>query len=328
MFGTHLLSRTILIGASAAALVAWSQPAQAAPRRASSCASAYSGAEELAKAGHLREAKDSMMKCAVARCLAVVRTECARRVSELEQDIPTVVPAVQDQSGQPLTDVQFVMDGELLASNLDGRAVAVDPGSHVFTFRNSLGILANVKTLILQGQHNRSIEVNLRDMREPPLVKTSAPLPSGGLAGARRPAGLEGTGRLGQASVIDNGAPARLMDVESNRGKRFTTASYSLAGLGLLGVTGYGLATYLGNRDVAACSPSCEESTLQNVRNVFLGGKIALGVGVASLAGATYLFLTSDNRRSSEVAVNRTSGYRVDVQPTESGGFAAVSGTF
>jgi hypothetical protein len=319
MFGTHLLKRTVQMGTIVAVLAAWLPSAHSKARRMSSCAASYKGAEELVKAGSLREAKATMLKCTATRCSGQIRKECARRVAEIESDIPTIVPLVQDVSGQPLTDVEVSMDGEVLTSKVDGRALMVDPGSRLFTFKSGGDVLANLRAVILQGQRNRTIEIALRNWGALPLVKTNIP------ASAPPP-----DRSMAQASLVDPQGRPEMNIVHEASGKHFTRGTYAMAALGALGLAGYGATTYLGNRDVKtleACQPNCSASSVARVERMFLAGNISLGVGVAALAAGTYLYFTSDSPKAIEVAASQPS-YRLAVQPTPAGGFASVSGSF
>jgi hypothetical protein len=58
---------------------------------------------------------------------------------------------------------------------------------------------------------------------------------------------------------------------------------------------------------------------------LYVASDISLGIGVAALATSVVWFLTSQPSKDKSQA--KTS-YRLDVQPTRSGGVAAVSGSF
>jgi hypothetical protein len=318
MLRMHLLRRMVQFGACVAVLVAWLPPSHSAPkRRENACVGAWRSAEEMVKAGHMREAKVSMLKCAQASCSALLRKECTRRVAEIESDIPSIVPIVTDASGDTLTDVSVSMDDESLATRIDGRALLVDPGAHEFTFKTSEGVLASYKTVIAQGQRNRTIEIALRPRGQGPLVRTRVP-------GGSPPMATSGE-RRNQGSEVDMVSAG-----DAGTSRYFTTGTYALAGLGALGIAGYALTTYWGNRDnqlLNSCRPDCKQSSVDHIRQLYLAGKVSLGLGIAALAGATYLYVTSNSKPSAEMALNLPR-YRLDVVPAASGGFAAFSGSF
>jgi hypothetical protein len=80
------------------------------------------------------------------------------------------------------------------------------------------------------------------------------------------------------------------------------------------------------NNNLSACSPNCSGATLSHIKRVYQAADIAIGVGVAALAAAYWSYAFSQGSpgesKSSETAL------RLDVAPTSSGGFAAVSGRF
>ena len=108
-------------------------------------------------------------------------------------------------------------------------------------------------------------------------------------------------------------------------------SAYALAGVGLLGVGGYGAFTLKGLAEndalVALCKPDCNPTSVHHVRNLYLAADISLGVGVAALLGSTYLFLYSGGAEESPRA---RSGHisNVSIGPTPSGALATVAGTF
>jgi hypothetical protein len=315
MFG--MLRRIVQIGACAAILAGWQLPAYSAP---AACVAAWRNGDKLVKVGQLRAAKVSMLKCAHYTCGGQLSKECGRRVAEIENDTPTIVPIVKDADGDAVADVAMAMDGELVANRIDGRAVMVDPGTHEFTFQKGNKVLASYRTTILQGQRNRTVEVSLEGDR--PMVKTR--LPPGSLVGAAisPPANSASTGQQ------LNFTPDQVEEVAGG-GRRFTTGTLLLGAVGALGVAGYAGALYQGNKenaDLDACAPGCRPEAVDRVRKFYSAAKISLGVGVAALVGAGLLYFTSDG--GEEVASNGTTGYRFALSPTQSGGFAAVGGSF
>jgi hypothetical protein len=313
MFEMQLLKRMIQIGACAAALVAWLPRAESAKK--SACAASWREGESMVKASKLRQAKVAMLKCAAPSCGARLRQECSQRIVEIEADIPTIVPVIKKSDGAPVTDVEMIMDGEKLTSRIDGKAVMVDPGSHEFTFKSAGGVLATYKTVVLPGQRNRSIEVTLRSWGQDPVVRTR--VPSGSLA-----ASMQGSNSEDFKLAYED---------DDSRGMRFTAPTYVMAAVGALGISGYGVMNYWGNRDnqrLDSCRPDCNPARVNRIRRLYQGALISLGVGAVALAGATYLYFTSDSpSRSAEVAANLPR-YRLDVQPTASGSLATWAGSF
>ncbi len=87
-----------------------------------------------------------------------------RRIRNVNAAVPTVVFAVSDGAGHALSDVKVRMDGEVLAERLDGTELAVDPGSHVFSFESS-GWAPKTETIILyEGDKLRRESVTLASL--------------------------------------------------------------------------------------------------------------------------------------------------------------------
>jgi hypothetical protein len=170
MFVRHLVSGIGQLGVCALAVMLAATPAAARSQGDSArpkskeegraCANAFRSAQEREQGGHLLEARDLWQSCAKNVCGDFLQKECSTRHAQLESDIPTVIPVVTDQSGASRVDVEVKMDGQLLTSKLDGRALPVDPGLHEFTFKAGGDVFAG-KILIGQGQRNRAISVVL-----------------------------------------------------------------------------------------------------------------------------------------------------------------------
>jgi hypothetical protein len=109
-----------------------------------------------------------------------VRDACARQVMQVNQAMPTVVFEVKTTTGQELTDVKVSMDGEPIATRLEGTAISLDPGEHQFTFE-AAGQPPLTKTLVIhEGEKDRHESVVLGGAPQtvPAPTPPSAPAPS------------------------------------------------------------------------------------------------------------------------------------------------------
>jgi len=356
MFHRNLISRTLQIGAVGAAILLCATPGTSEPDKAEkatgrkACKEAFKTAQQLEQGAHLRQARDSLQACAKATCSAFMRQECTRRYSQLGSDIPSVVPVVTDAAGVPRVDVQVTMDGELLTARLDGRALPVDPGVHEFSFSADGGVIATQKIMIVQGQRNQPISVALRstDKRgqkralaasvtvpstvdaktgafDKPPLDNSEPTPE--RVATERPSDKAAPGK----SAVKSGTEASFEDIQTTEAPAKSgpsTLAYVLGGAGLVGVTTGAALIYWGRKDNSAlsqCSPFCQQSSLDHIKTMYLAGDIALGVGIAALGVSTVLFATSSSSKEKPLT---QAAYSVDVQPTRSGAFATVSGSF
>lgn len=134
------------------------------------CETAYQGAKEHVQNAQLLKAKELLEKCVTEACDAYLRQACTTLYTQLDRDVPSVVPLVTDDKGAPLALVEVRMDGALLTSKIDGLSVSIDPGKHEFSFSTDSGVFATRKVMILQGERNRTISVLLHS----PQRKTHA----------------------------------------------------------------------------------------------------------------------------------------------------------
>jgi len=125
---------------------------------ARACQIAYQTGQEREQSGRLVEASELFARCAEEAC-GTTWQECVVRGTRLSSAVPSVVPLVTDDKGDPRIDVQVKMDGRVIASELNGRAIPVDPGTHEFSFSTPAGIFASKKVTFAKGERNRTLAV-------------------------------------------------------------------------------------------------------------------------------------------------------------------------
>jgi hypothetical protein len=269
-------------------------PSPNTPRGPPSCMAIYENAEQAEHAGHLREARGLLVGCARAVCGHALLTACSTKFTRLESvEVPSIRPAVTDDSGAVVNDVQVRMDGELLAAHLDGQALRVDPGMHEFTFETESGLSNSQKILIMEGQLDRALPVTVHPpgwVPPPPSVKEST----------------------SPSATASREAAAPAPEPERPTSKR-SALPYVIGG-GIFAVVEAGAAVlYLGQADNAHLAT-----------DVSIGASI--GVGAAALGVATWLLLS--DHHAHEEKPSAPSAYVFGVSPTRSGAMAAVSGHF
>ena len=79
---------------------------------------------------HLLDARESLRTCALPVCRAWMIDDCAKRLVELEQRIPSIVFSADNGRGSPLYDIRVREGVRELVPRIDGRAVEMDPGPH------------------------------------------------------------------------------------------------------------------------------------------------------------------------------------------------------
>jgi hypothetical protein len=310
---------SLLVALAGTALATAAAPARAADRvrTGAACASVAHQAHALLQQAKLREAEGWLQKCAQPRCAAAVRRDCTARLSQLASDIPTVIPVVTDEAGQSMTEVEVMMDGQLLTGKADGRALPIDPGEHEFSFKSASGKELKHKKVILQGQRNQVLPLSLA----PPTAERPA-------AAARPTAEVDSPSEEPQAPTR---AARSSEDPPDRKSVGHPVAPWVMTAIGVAGLTSFGVLASWGRRDdqilVKNCSPDCNPRSIDHVRDLYLGAKISLGVGLAALGTATILFISNGSSDTREAAA-RSPRYVLDVRPTSGGTLAAVSGRF
>jgi hypothetical protein len=146
--------RSLLAAPFAALIVFASAPARADVTK-DQCVDANGEAQDLRREGKLSVAREKLRLCANAACPAIVRDDCTKRLDELERAQPTIAFEVKDASGADVSAVKVTVDGKALTDRLDGTALRVDVGQHVFTF-DVAGQAAVTRTLVVtEGEKGR-----------------------------------------------------------------------------------------------------------------------------------------------------------------------------
>ena len=304
------------------------------------CTAAFEKAKEVAQGSHFQEANEWFAVCAKATCGRSLRRRCAAVHQRIAALLPSVVPVVTNAEGAPSNDIVVRMDGEVLTSSLDGTAIVVDPGHHQFTFASGGEIFATRSLVIEKGQQHQVVSA----VFQAPAKERADPAPTTPVA--EEPAATPPPSKLQIARVVAEGEPAeeeaapslvrragpRRASLETDPRTGAPWSAYALAGVGLLGVGGYFTFNLKGSADndalAAFCKPDCNPTSVRHVRNIYLAADISLGIGLAALAGSTYLFLRSDSPEKESARSSSSHITGLSVEPTSSGAFATVGGTF
>ena len=262
---------------------------QIAPPDKETCVASFDRGQRAQSDRALRRALGDLIVCAQESCPAVLRADCAGVLAEVRSALPTIVFAADDGNGHELTDVQVYAGAELIASRLDGRAIAVDPGAVELRFEYPGHPPLVTTRMIREGEKSRVIRVSLgggpggaptnedpRDHATPPPAKRSTlgwVLPSS-LAGV----GLAG---LGVALVMRLRFDSRVDDLRGS------------------------------------CAPDCSQQQRSDLSGTLVASNVALGVGIGAFAlGVATWFLTAPTSSGAGSSTRVTSGAIVP------GGFA------
>lgn len=255
------------------------------------CLEAYDKSQTLRQEDKLVGAREQLLVCARNVCPEILRRDCTQWLSEVDESMPTVVLSVKDRRGQDLVDVRVTVDGEALVAQIDGKAVAVDPGVRVFRFDAPGEEPVEKRIVIHAAAKNRAISIQFVADEE----DTTSP---------REPSSLE-----------QSGGPS--------------PAAYVFGGIGLVGLGAFAyFGTQFDGKldDMDSCKPNCAQADADDASKTRTMAFVSAGVGVVSLGVATYLFLSgpSDAKVGAEVAKVP----HVELVPVRGGAMGAFGGRF
>lgn len=254
------------------------------------CVEASTAGQTSRDAGELKSARDSFLTCSRDQCPTVVKSSCARWLSEVEAQLPSIVVRAADASDADITEGTATVDG--VEVPLDGKPISLDPGKHLVVVETAGGVRLEKKVLLAAGEKSRLIELRVEAPKSEPEKGTT-------------------------------GASARV--ASDSRG--IPTGAWILGGAGVLalGSFGYfGLSAKSELNKLDSCSPQCDRSQSDAGRRDALIADVSLGVGVVALAGAvTWAVLSSSS--GDQASRNAT---QWAVAPTPQGGVATVYGRF
>ncbi|WP_394842679.1 hypothetical protein LZC95_37105 [Pendulispora brunnea] len=240
-------------------------------RAVARCTDAAVSGQKLRATGALRAASERFAHCIAPDCPGVIRRDCGKWLGEIGEAMPSMVFQVVDAQGNDVHDGAIFSDGEELAGAMEGRAVNVDPGSHIVAYvQGTERVEQNV--VVREGERNRHLQFRLAN-RNVPVVPSFDKLPS------------------------SEPPPAQ--------------ASHSPwpwvlggAGVAALGVgTGFWIAGTNAHSDLgSSCAPthSCSEDDVSSAKTKLVVGDILIGVGVAAVATAVVWLVTRNNAAPAE----------------------------
>ncbi len=260
------------------------------------CVAAADEGQVLRDEGKLRLAHEAFTRCARTSCPKLVSADCSQWRRDVEQRAPTIVVSAKDPSGNALTGVRVMVDGEPLLERLDGKPLLMDSGEHVFRYEAPGFEAVEQRITIAAGDRQRALTVHF------------AASPAHSAEKARAAAALDEPSRdTGGRSV-----PVPSWIFGGTALAAFASATY----FGVSGVSQRGRA--LGSD---GCAPNCPASEKTSIQTKFLVADISLGIGLISAGLATYFFLRP--RESAPRAVAN-----MTFAPQKAGGVAVFRSTF
>ncbi|HEX3596903.1 MAG TPA: hypothetical protein VHU80_17460 [Polyangiaceae bacterium] len=241
-------SRSAFCVLLAAAVVCATSAARAATP--DECIASHAEGQRLRREGRLLAAHDQFSACLADTCPAIIRKDCSAFDDEVRAQTPSVVFALSDANGKDVRDASVTVDDAVTSTALDGRDVALDPGSHRFTFTTASGRTTTVTSVVLrEGEKLRRVVASLPPDEAPATSSSYLPVPT--LAYVFGGVGVAG---LGSFTYFAISGKAKQDDLEHG------------------------------------CAPRCSQTQVDAMRTRYLIGDISLAVGVVALGVGTYFF--------------------------------------
>ena len=230
------------------------------------CPTASEEAQRLRDKNRYLEARELFHRCSQTSCPSIVRKDCTKWLTELDEATPSIVIAAQDGAGADIADVKVELDGKVIATRVDGRPIPIDPGEHVLRAEADGQTPITQKLIARVNEKNRIIRVAFPappSSVTPPEPEKPPPPP-----------------------------PAR----PSESGRGVPAVSWILGGVGLVGLGGFAYFGLTGKSELAdlraSCAPYCEQAQLDDVKSGMLVADISLGVGIVALGVAAVLAIS------------------------------------
>lgn len=232
------------------------------PTRAE-CLADHERAQDARLAGHLLPARAALRRCAAAACPALVSRDCVLWLTEVDQQIPSVIfRATRD--GEDVVSLHVREGDNVLTESLTGSPLQLDPGPHHFVAELP-GFQALEATYVLQaGDKGRVVRF---DFVSP---KAGAHTPTSSASTQVRPPPPERR-PIPTVTYVLGGATA--------------AAIVTSAVLG-------GLALTKRKDKREDCSPLCQDPDVRGVKHLAAAADVALALAVLGGGATVYSYVT------------------------------------
>jgi hypothetical protein len=243
---------------------------------AGECIAAAEKSQPLKHDGRLRAAREQLRLCTRPQCPALIRSDCEKWLAEVDATMPSIVIHAADSSGADLADVRVLIDGEVVASRLDGRDIPVEPGAHVVRYEHAGSPPIEEQVVTIVGVQHRLLSVTF----ETP-AGTASPTPT-----------QSPPTRANRATPQDDSSQS-MPELEPRHAS--PVLPLTLAGAGVLAAAVGGV---LWGRGLSECrsniTPSatlCSPDQAGGAHTTLLWGDALVGAGVATAAVGLVLWL-------------------------------------
>ena len=209
-------------------------------------------------------------------------------MAKLDADQPSVAFRARDAAGKDVTDVRVMVDGERLTDTLDGKAINVEPGVHIFKYTRDGSLDVEEKLVVRIGEKNRFVDVTFA----PP-----------------KPITPESADRLrGEANV----KPPR-------DGFHVPAVAWITGAVGLAAFGGMTALAIVAN---TSCAPRCAQSDVDAIQTKLTIANVAMAVGFVGVAVAVTAIIIAN------VGGGPKQSGGVQLRLRAGAGWAGLSGSF
>lgn len=222
--------------------------------RIASCMTHHEQAQVARLSGRFLDSAHALKECASLTCPEALRIDCIEWRQELDELIPTVLIVAEGDSGD-LEEARVLVDDQVVREQLDGRPIALDPGTHLLRVLLPDGRSQKRRIVLSEGDRGRRLRFSFGENSPtisppgPPKTRVMRPVPPGvSILGA--------TAFIGMGVAVGFGSDAW---------SKARTA-----------------------RDL--CAPLCDDDVSKAVSQRAAIADVALGVAVASTIGAIVVY--------------------------------------
>lgn len=255
------------------------------------CADAFETAQLLKSVGKLDEAIAQAAICGAASCPKTTAVPCTAWQAEWGALLAEVSLEVIDETGTTTQAAGLVVDAKPPLPTVPS-SVRVSPGPHAFRFSRP-GQPDQTASVVVGERQRETVRVVFPKTVAAPQASAAPVVPP-----------------------PPEAAPSRV-----------PTVSWVLGGVGIAGLgvfTGFAIAGRSAQNDLEkTCSPRCSPDQASSAKTKYLIADVGLGVGLVSLAAATYFVLRPP---AATKAASRVPTF--ELVPSTSGAGATLSGRF
>jgi hypothetical protein len=298
-----MLSKIATASAAAVFLAAVTRPAPARADDTGECIAASESAQSLRDAHSLLQAREKLALCTRDVCPGPIRQDCIDLRAKVDAAMPSVVLRAKNAQGDDVTEGRVLCDGAPLATVLDGKAIAIDPGQHVLRVELPGEPPVERKVVVGEGEKDRLVVIDARPAgaNEPAEAAGPSPATEGASGGGWFVPGLV-VGSIGVAAAVPMAVlwATATSDVHDMR----NTCAPSAGG------------------------PGCPADRVDSDRTKLIAGDVFLGVAAAGIATSAVLLWIRRPRPVPQEPSGPSTALAVSAAPVAGGAVAAVLGRF